>query len=95
VFRYYSIANKLDDTWFSGAYALSQACMNVFEANGYSRNDALAVNSYSKLSATGPAELIFSCASGSRFVSQYSSPRFPRKDDQSPPPPRHDMVPIW
>jgi FKBP12-rapamycin complex-associated protein len=49
VFRYYSIANKLDDTWFSGAYALSQACMNVFEANGYSRSDALAVNSYSQL----------------------------------------------
>jgi len=49
VFRYYSIANKLDDTWFSGAYALSQACMNVFEANGYSRSDALAVNSYSEL----------------------------------------------
>jgi hypothetical protein len=50
VFRYYSIANKLDDTWFSGAYALSQACMSVFEANGYQRSDALAVNSYSESS---------------------------------------------
>lgn len=48
VFRYYSIANKLDDTWFSGAYALASSCMSVFEAHGYSRSDCLAVNSYSR-----------------------------------------------
>lgn len=48
VFRYYSIANKLDDTWFSGAYALASSCMSIFEANGYSRSDGIAVNSYSQ-----------------------------------------------
>ncbi|ORY33953.1 hypothetical protein BCR39DRAFT_463113 [Naematelia encephala] len=45
-YRYHSLANKLDDTWYNASYSLAQTAMNIFEANGYHRTDTLAVNSY-------------------------------------------------
>jgi len=60
VYRYYSLAYKLDNIWwaycitytyvrYNGSYSLAQAAMNVFETNGHSRHDSLAVNSYGTL----------------------------------------------
>lgn len=46
VYRYYSLAAKLDATWFNGSHSLATAAMAIFEAHEYSRNDSVALNSY-------------------------------------------------
>ncbi|EIW71794.1 hypothetical protein TREMEDRAFT_67963 [Tremella mesenterica DSM 1558] len=46
VYRYYSLAYKLDPGWFVASYSLSQAAMNIFEGNNCSRQDPIAVNNY-------------------------------------------------
>ncbi|ORX39339.1 hypothetical protein BD324DRAFT_577344 [Kockovaella imperatae] len=46
VYNYYSLAYKLDDLWFNGAYSLAQAAMNIFETGSHSQKDRIAINSY-------------------------------------------------
>ncbi|KAK4689267.1 hypothetical protein P7C73_g843, partial [Tremellales sp. Uapishka_1] len=46
VYRYYSLAHKLDTAWFTAGNALAQAAMNVFEANNLSKDDPAALNGY-------------------------------------------------
>jgi hypothetical protein len=46
VYRYYSLAHKLDESWFHAAQSLAQAAMNIFEANGHAKEDIGAINSY-------------------------------------------------
>jgi FKBP12-rapamycin complex-associated protein len=48
VYRYYSLSYKLDDLWYNAGWSMSQAAMNVFETNGHSRTDQVAVGNYGK-----------------------------------------------
>lgn len=97
VYRYYSLSYKLDDLWYNGAYSLSQAAMNVFESNGHSRTDPVAVNNYGQhypalLSVR--LTLTFSRSCHSRTLSVGEIKGNPRENDQSSSPLGDPLVPI-
>ncbi|WRT63514.1 uncharacterized protein IL334_000419 [Kwoniella shivajii] len=46
VLNYTSLASKLDNSWYTPAFALADRSILVFETSGYSKSDAIAVSSY-------------------------------------------------